>query len=198
MNDQNTRHPVRNFFIKRSIQFKITGQIFLTFLFSALLTLTFFVCLYNSVSKEGSFYYMSNDIMQDLQLKSMLGIILPPIITVELIAIIISFGTGLYSSRKIAVPIYKIEKWAARLKNGKLNTTLAFREEDSFKELTIQCNGVTEFYRKAFSEIHYHNRIISEKPDDPSIISKHTLAIEQLLNKIELPCSDPDFCKSLK
>lgn len=198
MNDQNTRHPFKNFFIKRSIQFKITGQILLTFLISALLTLTFFICLYNSVSKKGSFYYMSNDIMQDLQLKSMLGIILPPIITVELIAIIISFGIGLYSSRKIAVPIYKIEKWAARLKNGKLNTTLAFREENSFKELTIQCNGVTEFYRKIFSKIRDHNNNITQKPNDPSVIMTHTHAIEQLLTKIELPCSDPDFCKSLE
>ncbi|MDO5576263.1 MAG: hypothetical protein Q4F84_04225, partial [Fibrobacter sp.] len=113
---------------------------------------------------------MGNDLMQDLQLKSMLGIVLPPIVIVELIAILISFGMGLYSSRKIAVPIYKIEKWAARLKSGKLNTTLAFREENSFKELTIQCNGVSEFYRKIFTEINNHNKMIAENPNDSSAI----------------------------
>jgi signal transduction histidine kinase len=142
--------------------------------------------LYNLKSKEGSFYYMSNNVMQDLELKNIIGIILPSIIVVEIVAICIAFGIGLISSRKIAVPIFKIEKWASRLKAGKLNTTLAFREKDQLNELTTQCNGVTDFYKTVFHEIRQHTENIASKPDDPTNVANETKALQQLLHRIEM------------
>ena len=186
MKNRHLRQPFRNFLIKKSLQFKITFQIIFTFLLVAFFTTGMLVYIYNSKSQDGSFYYMSNDIMQDLVSKSILGIVIPPIIAVELVAIIISFGIGLFSSRKIAVPLYKIEKWATRLKNGKLNTTLAFREKDRLKELTIQCNAATDFYRKAFIEIRNHTEDISGKPDDTANVTKNCTSIKEILRKIEL------------
>ena len=163
----------------------ITG-IFFTVLVMGLLTTGLLAVLYNIKSQQGSFYYMSNDVMQDLELTSVLGIILPPIIAVEIIAVLIAFGIGLFSSRAVAVPLYKIEKWAVRLKSGKLNTTLAFREEKMMKDLTIQCNAVTEFFRSFVSDIREHTDVISHKPNDVPVVVLRTQRIRELLDKIEL------------
>jgi methyl-accepting chemotaxis protein len=150
------------------------------------LTTGLLMLLYNIKSKEGSFYYMSNDVMQDLELKNIIGIVMPSIVIVEIIAILIAFGIGIISSRKIAVPIFKIEKWASRLKAGKLNTTLAFREEDHLNELTTQCNSVTDFYKTIFEEIRQHTDSIVNKPDDLIGVTKEAKALQQILSRIEL------------
>lgn len=186
MSDKHLRHPLKNFFVKKSIQIKIIWQIFITVLIAASLTTALLMFLYNIKSKEGSFYYMSNDVMQDLELKNILGIILPSIVIVEIIAILIAFGIGLISSRKIAVPIFKMEKWASRLKAGKLNTTLAFREEDHLNELTTQCNGVTKFYKTIFQDIRQHTEIIANNSNDPMSLKKEIIALQHTLNQIEM------------
>jgi methyl-accepting chemotaxis protein len=167
----------------------MTFKIFLSVIVSALLTLGVLVVVYNAKSQYGSYYYMSNDIRQDLQLlelKSILGTILPPILAVELVGVTIAFIIGLISSRKIAVPIYKVEKWAHRLRNGKLNSQLAFRTEDRLEDLTSQCNGVTEFFRKTCQEISEHADAISYNPQNPEFVKEHAAAIKKILDKMEL------------
>jgi hypothetical protein len=111
MPDQNVRQPVKNFFIKKSIQIKIIAKIVIVILITALFTTVTVSLVYNSKSQGGSFYYMSNDTKQDLELKNILEVILPSVIGAQLISLIIGLGIGLFSSRKIAVPIYKFEKW---------------------------------------------------------------------------------------
>jgi methyl-accepting chemotaxis protein len=186
MQEIHSRRRIKNFFIKKSIQFRMTAGIFSIVLFVGLLTTGLLAFIYNMKSQQGSFYYMSNDVMQDLELTSVLGIILPPIIAVEIIAVFISFVIGLVSSRAIAVPLYKIEKWAVRLKNGKLNTTLAFREEKAMKDLTIQCNAVTDFFRSLCIDIREHVDAIAHKPNDVPLVVLRAQRIKELLDKVEL------------
>lgn len=185
MQDKQSRRRFKNFFIKKSIQLRMTAGIFLTVLFTGLVTTGLLAFIYNTKSQQGSFYYMSNDIMQDLELTSILGIILPPIIVVEIIGVAIAFGIGLFSSRRVAVPLYKIEKWATRLKSGKLNTTLAFREENAMKDLTIQCNAVTDFFRSLCTDIQEHVNVISHKPNDVPMVVLRAQRIRELLDKME-------------
>ena len=87
MKDKHTRRRVKNFFIKKSIQIRMITGIFFTVLVMSLITTALLAFIYNIKAQQGSFYYMSNDVMQDLELTSVLGIILPPIVTVEIIAI---------------------------------------------------------------------------------------------------------------
>ncbi|HEX3018772.1 MAG TPA: hypothetical protein VHP36_00650 [Chitinispirillaceae bacterium] len=185
MIDKNYRHPLRNFFIKKTIQFKIIMQIILTAFIAGIITLGILVFMYNSKSQAGSFYYMSNDVMQDLELQNILGIILTPIIAVEFVAIFISFGIGLFSSRKIAVPLFKIEKWVYELSKGKLNTELAFREDDHLNDLTVKCNAATKFYRNALTNINLLAESISRNSADPGQVQKDASAIKRILDQIE-------------
>lgn len=186
MNEKNYRHPLKNFFIKKSVQFKIIFHIILTVIATGAVTLGILVFIYNSKSQAGSFYYMSNDVMQDLELQNILGIILTPIVIVELMAIFISFAIGLFSSRKIAVPLYKIEKWAYDLGRGKLNAELAFREEDNLDDLTTQCNAATKLYRDVLTNINLLTENITANPSDQENVQKNATAMKKLLEKIEL------------
>lgn len=142
--------------------------------------------MYNLKSRDGNFYYMSNDIMQDLELKSILGIVLPSLLAVQTITILVAFGISLFSSRKIAVPLYKVEKWASRLKTGNLNTTLAFREEDGLEDLISNCNGVSHFYHSLLSEIKESVRCIEQQPQDLDNVNIQTKKMKDLLNRVQL------------
>ncbi len=186
METKHTRRHIKNFFIKKSLQFRMIGGVLITMISAALITTGILAFIYNTKSQQGSFFYMSNDVMQDLELTSVLGIILPPIVAVEIIAVLISFVIGLVNSRAVAVPLYKIEKWAIRLKNGKLNTTLAFREEKAMRDLTIQCNAVTDFFRSLLTDINEHVDAIAHKPNDTPLVVLHVQRIREILNKVEL------------
>ncbi len=153
MSDQNIRQPVKNFFIKKSMQLKIIAKILFIILITALFTTVTVSLVYNSKSQSGSFYYMSNDTKQDLELKNILEVILPSVIGAQLITLFIGLGIGLFSSRKIAVPIYKFEKWVSQLKTGNLNTRIEFREKAEMEDLTYECNSLADFYRNRFLEI---------------------------------------------
>ncbi len=162
MPQRNERRPVRNFFIKKSLQLKIIFRILLVVLLSAVITTAALTVLYDSKSRNGSFYYMSNDTRQDLELKNILEFILPSVVAAQVFSIVIGLGIGLFSSRKMAVPIYKFEKWVTQLRNGNLNTKISFREDEEMKELTEECNAMAEHYRLVFKKIHEELALIEQ------------------------------------
>jgi methyl-accepting chemotaxis protein len=184
MSDKNIRQPLKNFFIKKSMQLKIIAKILFIILITALFTTVTVSLVYNSKSQNGSFYYMSNDMKQDLELKNILEVILPSVIAAQLITLFIGLGIGLFSSRKIAVPIYKFEKWVSQLKSGNLLTRIEFREKSEMEDLTSECNSFAEFYRKKFLEIDDAVSSIEAKiPADPFFQTK-IKEIRETLKKV--------------
>ena len=162
MANKSERRPISNFFLKKSLQFKIIFTIIFFVITTTGLTTLILLFFYNAKSRGGLFYYMSNDIMQDLQLTSILGVVLPALITAQVVTIAVAIIIGLFSSRKAAVPVYKLEKWAMQLKKGKLKTHLGFRETKEMRDLTIQCNALADTYIQIFTDIEESIRIISE------------------------------------
>jgi methyl-accepting chemotaxis protein len=186
MPPQNERRPFRNFFIKRSIQLKIVAKILITILLTAVLTTAALGAVYSIKAQKGSYYFMSDDVRQDIELINILGMILPSVIAAESVSLILGLGIGLFSSRKVAVPIYKFEKWVSQLKTGHLNTHIAFREEAGLKDLAIQCNAMADVYRFSLREVRdaaisLENEI-AENPGATELIRK----IQQVLGRFEL------------
>jgi methyl-accepting chemotaxis protein len=166
------RKPLRNFFVKKSLQMRIIGQILLVVILSAGLTSVLLALVYNARSQEGNFYYMSKDVRQDIELKSILGLVLPSVLGAQAVSILIGLGIGMFSSRKAAVPIYKFEKWVRQLRDGKLNTRLEFREGGEMKDLTIECNALADTYRRALTEIAAEiDKIQSDNPAESTAAS---------------------------
>jgi methyl-accepting chemotaxis protein len=175
MPQRNERRPVRNFFIKKSLQLKIIFKILLVVLLSAVITTAALTVLYDSKSRNGSFYYMSNDTRQDLELKNILEFILPSVVAAQVFSIVIGLGIGLFSSRKMAVPIYKFEKWVSQLRSGNLNTKISFREDEEMKELTEECNAMADTYRDVFRKIS----------EELSAIEKGAAGNRELMEQVE-------------
>jgi methyl-accepting chemotaxis protein len=185
MTAPNVRKPVRNFFVKKSLQLSMVIRMMLIVLLSTAITTLLLAIVYNAKSQGGSFYYMSNNVMEDLQLESILGIILPAIITAQVVSIFIVIGIGLFSSRKIAVPLYKIEQWAHHVRNGKLNAYLAFRETAQMKELVSECNGVTAKFKQTLTEIRTTADSLEQRAADPAAVEQQVARIKSILEKYE-------------
>lgn len=180
------RKPIGNFLIKRSLQTKIALQIFFVMVMTGLLTSLFLAWFYTYKSHEGTFYFMSNSIKQDLELSSFLGVILPSLITAQLVSFLIALAIGLFSSRKVAVPIYKVEKWADEVKQGNLTAKLFFREKDEMNELTTRCNAVVDFYRTTFLEIDAAVKKLESAPGDAAAVRVNVELARKALGKIAL------------
>jgi hypothetical protein len=172
--------------IKRALQTGIILQILFVTILTSVITSGILALFYNAKSKVGSFYYMSNDVMQDLELTNILGIILPALITAQAVTLIIAFGIGLFSSRRVAVPVYKIEKWAAALREGNLNTRMVFREKEQkmTEDLTRECNAVVEFYSGVFSEIQAATQSMEAEAGSQPAVRKHLDTIRKTLSRV--------------
>ncbi len=176
MSNKEVRRPFRNFFIKKSLQFKIILNILFIVFLTSIMTTFILARFYDKKTQEGSFYYMSNNIKQDLELTNILGIILPALISAQVASLVIALLIGMFSSRKAAVPVYKLEKWAVQIKKGRLKTHLGFRETREMKELTIQCNALTDAYRHIFSVIDQSLANILKDPTEKSGIVMREIA----------------------
>lgn len=159
---KSVRHPFRNFFLKKRLQLQIFFTVLGMVLVTSIFTTVILAIIYNAKAKGGNFFYMSNNVMQDLELTSILGLVLPALIAAQAVTLIIGAGVGLFSSRKAAVPVYKLEKWASQIKKGHLKTQLGFREENSMKDLEIQCNALSDSYLHTFKDIDTALRNIEE------------------------------------
>jgi methyl-accepting chemotaxis protein len=166
------------------MQFKIIIKILFVLFLTALLTTATISMVYISKSQSGSFYYMSNDTKQDLELKNILEVILPSIIGAQIISLFIGLCIGLFSSRKIAVPIYKFEKWVLQLKEGNLLTRIEFREKEEMEDLTQECNSLATFYRTKFLEIDAAVKEIELQPSLDAKTSEKINEIRQALDKV--------------
>ncbi len=184
MTERYHRRPISNFFVKKSMQLSIIWRILLTVFLTALLTTIIVGYIYNQKSQTGSFYYMSNNITEDLQLESVLGLVLPAVIAAQLVSLMIGVGIGMFSSRRVAVPIYKIEKWASQLREGNLLAQLGFREKGELKELALSCNGVSDTYRSLLEEIEEVTQSIEQHLDEPREVAMGLTRLRAILEKI--------------
>ena len=186
MHVTSNRRSIKNFFLKRSLQYSIIIKILFVVLVTSVCTTTLLGFVYQKQSKKGTFYYMSNDIMQDLELKNILSLTLPAVISAQIATLIITIGIGMFSSRKIAVPLYKIEKWILDIRKGKFKTVLQFRENHENVELTTQCNELTKQLRAFFSciDISVMKIIKDPSPKSPLVITEIS-KIKSLLQQID-------------
>ena len=184
---KSVRHPVKNFFLKKRLQLKIILTVFSVVTITSIITTIILAIIYNSKTSGGNFFYMSSNTMEDLKLMSILSIILPSLITAQAVTLIIAAAIGLFSSRKAAVPVYKLEKWAFQIKSGHLKTQLGFRDNKEMKDLEVQCNALTNNFRHLFSDIeHAVQNIQEDKSYNKSPLVKDSLEkISQRLSEFD-------------
>lgn len=147
------RRPVKNFLIKRDLQLRFIFKIVISVFITSAITLATLSAVYYYKSGSGYFYFMSNDLAQDLQRQSILATILPSLLIAEVVSVLLGLGIGLVSSRKFAVPIYKMENWISSMLAGNLGSKIAFREKEEFRTLTVHCNSLSDYLTEILKDL---------------------------------------------
>jgi hypothetical protein len=174
------RRYVGNFFIKKSLQIRlilkiVVAAILATIICSCTLLLVYYL-RYDSVL----LYQM--DQLTNLTKENIIFIILPSLLISSLVNFIVAVCLGLYASRKYAVPIYKLEQWARMIRQGRINAKIQFREREEMKELSDDCNTLTNDLREKFVTIKKQTLLLKEKTKD----SPEIQAIETTLASLQL------------
>lgn len=148
------RSFIKNFFVKKDLQIRITLEIVVAVFITAVITTAIIAVVYYFKSGSGYFYFMSNSLTDDIVTQSILKTILPSLLIAEIISIVLGVGIGLFSSRRLAVPLFRIEQWLAEIIQGKYGTRITFREKEEFKKLSLQCNLVSNSLVNMFNLLY--------------------------------------------
>ncbi|NLW32159.1 MAG: hypothetical protein GXY77_11975 [Fibrobacter sp.] len=185
MNQKTARKPIGNFFIKKSLQLRLVSKIVLAAIISTLISSGSLLLVYY-LKYQTVIVYQLDKYSQELTRDHLVYLILPTLLISSIVSMFVSLGVGLYSSRKYAVPIYKLEQWATLLSEGKMTVLLRFREKEEMRDLSDKCNKLTEKLRTKFSEI----RKISEMMKQSDSTCDNAKQLDSILSDIELE-SDP-------
>jgi methyl-accepting chemotaxis protein len=174
------RKPVGNFFIKRSLQIRLIQKIVFSAVVSTVISSsTLFLVYY--LRYKTIVVYQLDKISQELSRENLLIIILPALLISALVSIVLAFCIGLYSSRKYAVPIYKLEQWVSLLLHGKVSATLRFREKDEMRELTDKCNSLGADLQNTLIAISKKVELLKQENSSPQIVRE----LETILAKFD-------------
>ena len=175
------RKPIGNFFIKKSLQLRLIKKIVIAALLSTIVSNASLILVYY-LKYQTVIVYQLDKLTQELNRELIIFLILPTLLVSAIVSLLVSFGIGLYSSRKYAVPIYKLEQWAALLRNGKMSAMLRFREKEEMKELSGTCNKLAGELRERFLEL----RALATKLREEDPASEAATGIEKALIDIDL------------
>lgn len=129
------RRPIAHFFVKPALQAKLTA---------------FFVgaAVLSSFGTLGAIYLLTRINLDGLEgLRTAwyyLKATYPGFLVAGAVSLLVGVFVGIWASRKVALPIYKVEQWSRRLREGNLQERLGMRAEDYWGEMAASCNRFTE------------------------------------------------------
>lgn len=186
------RKPIGNFFIKRSLQLRLIMKIVLAVVISTIVSSFSLIFVY-FIKYNTVIVYQLEKMTQELTREHIIFLILPTLVISSIVNLIVAFGIGMYASRKYAVPIYKLEQWAALLRDGKLTALLRFREKEEMKELSDRCNQLAANLCEHFTAIKKH----TDKIKESGAIESEVKAIEDVLSGMEIGASPIEVSTSI-
>lgn len=170
--EKNRRHFVRNFFVKRQMQVMMTLQILLAVILAAAITVVVLVTLYYYRSGSGYFYFMSRDLMEEMQRFTIAEVILPGLLIAEIVSVVLGAMIGFFASRKLAVPVYKMEMWVLSILKKNFKEKIIFREKDVFKTLCKECNHLSETLDRSFCSLQKELEEVEKESSEKDIKEK--------------------------
>jgi len=175
------RKPFGNFFIKKSLQMRLIVKVVAAALVTAIVSSGSLFAVYYLKYKTVLVYLWSEE-TNEITKENIIYLVLPVLLISAVVGIAVAFGIGLYASRKYAVPIFKIEQWAAMLHSGKMSAILRFREYEEMKELSQKCNELGALIRDTLLDIRTKvNTLMEEGVENPELE-----AIAEKLDSMEL------------
>lgn len=153
------RHPIRNFIIMPELQWpyiiRLLAIVNLAGVLMATTICALFYLRYDS-GPQGDPHasdMVSSGLMEAMVEENLMDVIVPAFVVADLVSLAIGLWLSLYFSRKISVPIYRINKWAEVVASGDLGFRLKFRPGDDLQSLEAACNRVTDTYVQVIEDM---------------------------------------------
>jgi methyl-accepting chemotaxis protein len=182
MESKVSRKPIGNFFIKKALQIRLIIKIVIAALIATVVTSGSLIVVY-FIKYQTIIVYQLDKLTQELSREHLIFLILPTLLFSAVVNLLISFGVGMYASRKYAVPIYKLEQWCNLLLQGKFSAILRFREKEEMKDLSDKFNDLSGSIRSKLLLIKTEmDKIKKEMPD----ISSRTKEVDKIIATFEL------------
>ena len=148
MNTKQTyKRKLLNFSIKRDMQFKMIGKIFLLLFVSLLLSgLIFYLFANQEITSSFQMFHV--------KARNFLDFLLPVVISSFLISLVVGVIGSLFFPKPIAGGVYRIEQDLQKvIKQGDLTVKITLREGDQVSTLAEQINTLLSDFRGKFARI---------------------------------------------
>jgi methyl-accepting chemotaxis protein len=153
------RHPIRNFIILPELQWPYIIRLLAVVNLAGVVMATSICALFyfrysggNAAGATGS-DMVNAGMMEVLVEENLMDVVVPAFVIADLVSLAIGMAVSLYFSRKISVPIYRINKWAEVVTSGDLGFRLKFRPGDDLQSLEEACNRVSDTYVKIIVDL---------------------------------------------
>ena len=161
-NGYTMNRPVRykrkllNFSVKREMQFKMIGRIFLLLFISLLLSsLIFFFFANREVTASYQMFH--------IKARNFLDFLLPVILGSFVISLVVGWLGSLFFPKPIAGAVYRIEQDLQDIvKTGNLQKRVKLRQGDQVNSLAAEVNGLLDDYQKRIKELDIRIQVLSD------------------------------------
>lgn len=155
------RQPLKNFVFFPAIQWPLIVFNAALVLLGVLGTGAGIAMMYFWKFQGSSIYILAESTFVPLEKVSILSVIAPAMVGCIIVALGVGITMALSTSRRVALPIYKVIRWARLTADGDLRIELGFRKGDRLGELAEACNFVNQTFRGSLQEI----RLLADRPD---------------------------------
>jgi methyl-accepting chemotaxis protein len=99
----------------------------------------------------------------------------PGLWIVGVVSIVVGLIVGIFGSRMVALPIFKVEQWSNELKNGNITKQLGMRELDFWGGMAKSCNAFTKELRDSLEALQKSSEADGEvlRSEVKKILSKY-------------------------
>jgi methyl-accepting chemotaxis protein len=151
------RHPIRNFIILPELQWpyiiRLLAVVNLAGVVMATSICALFYFRYSGGDGATGSDMVNAGLMEVMVEENLMDVVVPAFVIADLVSLAIGMAVSLYFSRKISIPIYRINKWAEVVTSGDLTFRLKFRPGDDLQSLESACNRVADTYGKVIDDL---------------------------------------------
>lgn len=155
------RQPLKNFVFFPAIQWPLIAFNVFLVLLGVLGTGGGIIAVYAWKFQDSSVYVLSQSTFVPLEKISIAAVVGPAILGCIIVALGVGVTMALSTSRRVALPIYKVIRWARLSADGDLQVQLGFRTGDRLGELAEACNFLNSSFRSTLKDV----RLLADRPD---------------------------------
>ena len=135
----------RNYLPKKSLQYRMIGQIVVAIIISMLVSVGITSLLYYDLSNvqfqgDVPFYYITEDLQHSGDVPTALDVIFPALLISGGIMVVSTVIIGIFATHRIFGAIYRFERVTEEIGQGNFNLLVKIRQKDNFQELADNFN----------------------------------------------------------